>query len=242
MNLFKNIFILLIPAFLLAGATGCNLAGLPLQSDWQFHPHVLDPHNHITAWQLLKERSDSSQVDTVFKRMMDAVQYAGMDSTDYLDTGRTFIFLHNDAVLRISKNKVTTDCYFGKYTVVQRKPNGDTVFDSHHKPVMGPAASWSDYPKQQVKNYLEYLIIRGEYSFDNLTGSNTEVQTLMPPGADSLNTNSVMDMLVTNDGNSTVNLNDFLGSAGHVVVRTAGILCTNGPVHVIDRVLFYQKQ
>lgn len=241
MKTWKNaLWISLLCALAGAGVTGCELGGLDLQKSEVFHPHVLDPHTHMTAWQYLQERSDSTRIDTVFSWMKKAIVYAGMDSTAYSDTGRTFIFLHNNAVVDSSKHKVTSTCYFGKYLIVERDANGDTVFNAG-KPVMIPARSWKDYPKQQVKDYLEYLIIKGKYSFENLTDINTVVHTLLPAGVDTLNPQSIMTMLVTDDGNSEIKLNDFFGSAGSVTVRTGGILCTNGPVHVIDRVLYYQK-
>lgn len=223
------------------GLQGCNLAGLDFQKSEVFQPHVLDPHTQITAWQYLNKRSDSTQEDTILSLMKAAILYAGLDSTEYTDTGRTFIFLHNTAVYATKSGKVVNTCYFGKYLVPKRDANGDTIF-AGAQPVMVPATSWSDYSKQEVKNFLEYLIIKGSYSFTNLTAVNTTVQTLLPPGTDSLNPQSVMTMLVTDDGNSQIDLNNFFGSADNVTVRTGGILCTNGPVHVIDKVLFYQKQ
>lgn len=242
MKVIKNIF--LISSFTCLagiGISSCNLGGLQLQKSEIFHPHVLDPHQHMTAWRFLVEHTDTSLVDTGMVWMMRAIQYAGIDSTEYLDTGRTFIFLNNSAVLNISRGKVTTNCYFGKYTVVEKDSKGDTVF-KNHKPVMVPATNWSDYPKQQVKDYLEYLIIKGEYSFNNLTATNITVNTLLPPNTDTLNPQSIMTMLETNDGNSEIQLNNFYGSAGYVSVQTGGILCTNGVVHAIGNVLFYQKQ
>lgn len=241
MKSFKNIWpISLLICLAGIGVSGCNLGGLQLQKSEIFHPHVLDPHQHMTAWQFLKEHTDTSLVDTGMIWMWRAIQYAGMDSTEYLDTGRTFIFLNNSAILAIKNGKVTTSCYFGKYTVVERKANGDTVF-KNNKPVMVPATSWSDYPQRQVKNYLEYLIVKGEYSFNNLTSTNITVQTLLPPNTDPLNPQSIMTMSMTNDGNSEIQLNNFFGSASYVTVTTGGILCTNGVVHAISNVLFYQK-
>lgn len=241
MKSFKNILLISLLICLAGiGISSCNLGGLQLQKSEIFHPHVLDPHQHMNAWQFLKEHTDSTLVDTGMIWMWRAIQYAGMDSTEYLDTGRTFIFLNNSAVLATKRGKVTTSCYFGKYTVVERNANGDTVF-KNNKPVMVPATSWSDYPRQQVKNYLEYLIINGEYSFNNLTATNITVQTLLPLNADPLNLQSIMTMSMTNDGNSEIQLNDFFGSAGSVTVQTGGILCTNGVVQAIGNVLFYQK-
>lgn len=241
MRSIKNIVSICFLAGMAITATiSCNLGGLQLQKSEIFHPHVLDPNQHITAWQFLREHTDTGLVDTGMIWMWRAIQYAGMDSTEYLDTGKTFIFLDNSAVYATKSGKVTTNCYFGKYTVVEKDAKGDTVF-KNHKPVMVPATSWSDYPKQQVKNYLEYLIIKGKYSFNNLTATNVTVQTLLPPGTDTLNPQSIMTISMTDDGNSQIQLNNFFGSGGSVTVQTGGILCTNGVVHAIGNVLFYQK-
>lgn len=242
MKSIKNIVVIcLLSGIAIVTVASCNLGGLQLQKSEIFHPHVLDPHQHITAWQFLKEHTDTSLVDTGMIWMWRAIQYAGMDSTEYLDTGRTFIFLDNSAVYATKSGKVTTSCYFGKYPVVEFDANGDTVF-KNNKPVMVPATSWNDYPQQQVKNYLEYLIIKGEYSFNNLTATNVVVETLLPPNTDTLNPQSIMTMSMTDDGNSEIQLNNFYGSAGYVTVQTGGILCTNGVVHAIGNVLFYQQK
>src|SRR5690348_12221943 len=141
MKTWKNaLWISLLCALAGVAVTGCELGGLDLQKSEVFHPHVLDPHTHMTAWQYLQERSDSTRIDTVFSWMKKAIAYADMDSTAYSDTGRTFIFLHNNAVVDSSKHKVTSTCYFGKYLIVERDANGDTVFNAG-KPVMIPARS-----------------------------------------------------------------------------------------------------
>jgi len=213
--------------------TSCKkLFGLDRQSNTDHVVTTIDPHIHKTAWQYLKERANGNP-DTIFKRMYDAVIYSGIDTNEYLKPNRTFIFLHNDAVYRKSGSTVTSDCYFGKYKV-----NGQ------------PATSWDQYPKLQVKNYLLSLIVQGEYSFENVPPDPLFATTLMPLNYDTLNPQSQIAFRVINDRDSRFRINDFPGSAvptpnlaaPGIQARTAGILSDNGPIHVIDRVLFFQKQ
>lgn len=221
-----------------ASFSGCKkLFGLKLQENTEHEVSTLDPHIYKTAWQYLKDRAlGSNPDDTIFKRMYQAVVYSGIDTSEYTKTSRTFIFLHNDAVRRLSGSTVTTDCYFGKYKV---GPSPGVV-----------ATRWEDYPQSQVKNYLLSLIVVGEHSFDNVFPDPKFEKTLMPPNTDPLNPQSEIAFRVINDRDSRFRINDFPGSAvptpnltsPGIQARTAGILATNGPVHVIDRVLFFQRQ
>jgi hypothetical protein len=229
-------------AFLFAGCK--KIFGLKLQENEEHITSTIDPHLYKSAWQYLKERalgSVETPNDTIFKRMYQGIIYSGIDTNEYLQPNRTFIFLHNDAILRKSGSTTTTDCYFGKYKVGS-------------PPVA--ATKWEDYPQLQVKNYLLSLIAEGEYSFENLTPDVDSAKTLMPAGYDPLNPQSLITFNVINDRDSRLRINGFPGSAlfttavvsGVTVItyglqaRTAGLLSTNGPIHVIERVLFFQKQ
>lgn len=230
MKTIKNLTFLLSGVFMLLSICGCDLAGLKLQESHDYHPYVLDPHINKTTWQYIKDRSyNFAGKDTIFKLMRQAIEYSGIDTNLYIKTNCTFILLHNDAIYRTTTtNKVTTvttDCYFGKYLI-----NGK------------PATKWSDYPKDQVKNYLLYLIVQGAYSFNNLGPTNTVATTLMPQNTDPLNPTSIMMLRVNDDQNFTMRLNDFSNSVAYVSVRTSNILPTNGAIQVIDRVLYYQTK
>ena len=73
--------------------TGCKkIAGLSLQKDTDHETSTLDPHINKTAWQYLRERSNVSPTDTIFKRMYEAIIYSGIDTTLYTQPGNTFIF------------------------------------------------------------------------------------------------------------------------------------------------------
>ncbi|WP_207512437.1 fasciclin domain-containing protein [Longitalea luteola] len=209
-------------ALLVVCMTSCRkIAGLGLQTDTDHETSTLDPHIHKTAWQFLKERSVLKQPDTVFKRMYDAIIYSGIDTAEYTKAGRTFIFLHNDAVFRAAQ-ATATDTYWGRYKV------NNAV-----------AKSWTQYTPQQVKNWLLYLIVQDEYSYDNLGSENVELKTLLPEGADAANPRSVMYLKLSNDRDSRVRVNDFINSVRVTVGRTSGILSDNGPIHVVDRVVEY---
>ncbi len=218
---------------------GCRkIFGLENQKNVDHPTTTIDPHINKSAWQFLKDRALGPATvpnDTIFKRMYQAIIYSGFDTLEYTKAGRTFIFLHNDAILRRSGNVTQADCYFGKYKVGAAP---------------GVAATrWEDYPPQQVKNYLLSLIVLGEHSFENVGPDPKFEHLLMPAGTDPLNPESIIAFRVINDRDSRFRINDFPGSAvptpnlatPGIQARTAGILSTNGPVHVIDRVLFYQK-
>ncbi|MFL5745826.1 MAG: hypothetical protein ACJ751_14230 [Niastella sp.] len=216
------IYSTLFIGLLIVCITGCKkIAGLELQKNTDHKTSTLDPHINKTAWQYLKERSILNQPDTIFKGMYDAIIYSGIDTNEYVQPGRTFIFLHNDAVFRAAQ-ATATDCYWGRYKV------NNAV-----------AKSWSQYTPQQVKNWLLYLIVQGEYNYDNLGSENVQVKTLLPEGADAANPGSDMYLLLSNDRDSKVRVNDFINSVRVTIGRTSGILSDNGPIHVMDRVVEY---
>jgi hypothetical protein len=216
--IYSTVFI----GLLMIGMAGCKkIAGLRLQENEDHTTSTLDPHIYKTAWQYLKERSVLSATDTIFKRMYEAIVYSGIDTSLYLQTGNTFIFLHNDAVFRTATPQ-PTDNYWSRYKVGGQIPK-----------------SWSAYTPQQVKNWLLYLIVKGEYSYDNIGPEAISVKTLLPEGADAANPTSIMYFSLSNDRDSRVRVNDFLNSVRATSGRTSGILSDNGPIHVFDRMIEY---
>lgn len=210
---------LLLLMALLAGMSstfsGCSIFGLDWQKDYDRKPDTLDAHLYQNAWEYLKARSIGKQPDTVFKRMYDAIMYSGMDTAEYMQTDRTFIFLHNDAIYR----KGAVDCYFGAVKDTLGKTGGTT---------------WTTYRKQDVKNYLLYLIAKGQYSHYNLPIRNVFMNTLAPQGVYTLynNPNSLMAIQVINASNGNTQ-DDPLQLNNQIYVRTADLVATNGIVHVI---------
>jgi hypothetical protein len=110
-----------------------------------------------------------------------------------------------------------------------------------------------------------YLIGQGEYTFENLGVANTSIPSLLPPGTVAGNDSKLswvitkttpnpdptaatsyvlssaggtgfdpegkFNLKLVNNQNAPINVNDRTDD------RTAGILCTNGPVHVYDKTI-----
>ena len=194
-----NIKSLLIFFAIASGLSGCY----KLQTDYEYVKSVLDPHINKTAKDFMNSRGKAGVgADTVFKLMQLAIEYAGIDMAEYEKPGRTFIFLHNNAIRTTSGSGATlrvTGGFFFDYPIVA-KDSSNNVIKSVINPALDstrPAFQWNEYSRETVKNYLLYFIINGEYGFDNLGSTNTTVQTLLPPGTVASKTDSKLGWAVT---------------------------------------------
>jgi hypothetical protein len=252
----------LFAAVSVTALTGCY----KLQKDYDYKPSTLDPHINMTAKDFMHSRGiGGAGSDTVFKWMEMGMIYAGIDTMEYVKPNRTYLFLHNNAVRTLSSGKVNGG-FFYDYPIVVKDPAGvvikskiDVTQDS-----IRPAVSWNEYPQDMVRNYLLYLILQGEYSFENLSVNNTTIQTLMPPGQTVSATDSKLGWVVTKttpnpDAAAAANIYFLQGSGtgfdpeGKINLklvnnqnapinvndrlddRTAGYIATNGKVHVYDK-------
>jgi hypothetical protein len=165
--------------------TAVSLAGCyKRQTDYDYKKTEIDPHYDMTVKQFLLSRGTTPVVnnDTVFKWMQKAIEYAGIDLAEYEKPDRTYILLHTDAIRRLTSGKVTAGFFFDFQVVV--KDNAGNPIKSITNPLYDstrPAVAWEDYSKETVKNLLLYLMIDGQYGFDNLKITNTTVTTLLPP-------------------------------------------------------------
>jgi hypothetical protein len=164
--------------------TGCY----KLQKDYKYNAFTLDPHINITAKAFLLSRGAAGVgSDTVFKWMQLGIEYAGIDMAEYEKPNRTYIFLHNNAIRTTTGSGASLRVnggFFFDYPIIGRDSAGN-VLKSKLDPTqdsMRPAFTWNEYPQQLVKSYLLYLILQGDYSFENLSVNNTSIQTLLPPG------------------------------------------------------------
>jgi hypothetical protein len=226
---------LLLFVLVLVVSVGCKkFLGLSLQTNASYTPYLLNPNVNMTAWQYLKYRSGADttnpnwQTDTVFKLMYQAVLYSGIDTNEYTKPNRTFIFLHNLAVQTFNVTvpvTVSNACYWGYYLV-------DSL----------PATSWTQYTPAQVKAWLQYLIVNGEYNFNNLTPNAVTVTTLLPQGADTLNPTSIMVLARNDDPSSgSITINNFVGSYSSTTVRSGGYVSTNGPIQVVGNLVVFKR-
>lgn len=168
-------FILFLPL-----AAGCNMFGMELQKKYDYNPQTLDPNIQMSARQFLETRSYESTTnlsDTVFKLMRKGLEYAEIDLAMYDKPGMTFMFLHNDAIRAWdAKAKKVTGGMWVDFPVVTLVPGTETIATSR------PATKWQDYSKADVRNYFLYLMLQGNYNFNNVRLTPIDAQTMLPPG------------------------------------------------------------
>lgn len=242
-----------------------------LQKDYNYVQSEIDPHYNMTAKQFLLSRGTAGVgSDTVFKWMQLGLEYAGFDMTEFEKPNRTFIFLHNNAIkVWDNSKKVVTGGFFFDFPIVVKDANGN-VIKSKVDPTQDstrPALNWSDYPQSMVKNYFLYLIVQGEYGFDNLDVNNKTVTTLLPAGTTVSANDSRLGWVITKttpnpdptlatsyttmkgagtgfDPEGKMNLKITNNDKSPINVndrtddRTAGYYFTNGRVHVFDKTIF----
>jgi hypothetical protein len=192
-----------------------------LQTDYKYQKYELDPHYDMTAKQFLLSRgTNGAGSDTVFKWMQLGIEYAGIDMSEYEKTGRTFIFLHNNAIkVWDNTKKIVTGGFFFDYPIMVKDSAGNKI-KSKIDPTMDstrPAISWNEYPQEMVKNYFLYLTINGEFGFDNLHVENQPVTTLLPAGTVASGNDSRLGWVVTKttpNPDVTGAANIFLSSTG----------------------------
>jgi uncharacterized surface protein with fasciclin (FAS1) repeats len=186
--------------------SGCQIAGLEFQDDAPYDFHVLNPQTGMSAWEFL----NLPREDTIFELMQEGIAYAGLED-EYSKPNRTFLFLRNDAILRYNPNgTISSASYFG-YNLLD---NGQ------------PATSWQDYPVEEVRQFLQYHIIEGVYTFgQNLGPENTEVTTLSGETA---------FIRAGNERNSPVRINDYAFALRPTTASSSNIQTTNGVIHVIN--------
>jgi hypothetical protein len=227
----------------------------------------------MTAKAFMDSRGKSGVgADTIFKWMQLGLEYAGIDMAEFEKPGRTFIFLHNSAIRTTTGSGATlkvTGGFFFDYPVVVTDGSGnviksivDPTMDSLRAPIQ-----WSEYPQQFVKNYFLYLILQGEYSFENLSVTNTAVTTLLPASTVAGRKDSKLSWVVTKttpnpDATLATNITFIPNGGGtgfdpegkmnlklkndqnapitindRIDDRSGGYFATNGKIHVYDKTI-----
>jgi hypothetical protein len=254
--------------------TGCY----KLQKDYDYVKQEIDPHYDMTVKQYFLSRGvNGVGGDTIFKWMQLGLEYAGIDLAELEKPGRTFILLHNSAIRTLSPGPPTSSIPKGKtnggfffdYPIVVKDANGN-VIKSKVDPTMDstqPAMYWNEYPKQLVKDYLSYMIIQGEYGFDNIGITNQSVLTSLPPGTVASPKDSKLGWVVVKttpnpdptlatsitmvpgggnggfDPEGRMNFRMGNNDQSPIVIndrindRTAGFYFTNGRAHVFDKTI-----
>ncbi len=191
--------------------SSCELIGLELQQNYNYHASAPDPNVSMTAWEYLNQ----TRPDTLFALMLKGVRYAGLEE-EYSKPNRTYIAMTNNAIYSRSATGVElATSYF-----VMNKVNGKS------------ATRWEDYPAEQVRNFFKYHILEGVHTYPNITLDNLFCSTLLDGASVSIR------MLTIND--SRLTFNNYTGTKRAVHARTANIRPSNGVIHVVDQNLIPQ--
>jgi len=250
-----SINLLLLSCFAMI-STGCKkVLGLSLQENYNYQPRTLDPNINMTAKEFIIARADGSTgapTDTVFRWMKKGLDYCGIDMAEYEKTGRTYIFLHNDAIrIYNTTSKTVTGGLFFIFPIVNVDASGNPVID----PVTGlpkthAALDWSEYSKTTVKNYFLYLIGQGIFNFYDLNAENKTVISLLPAGTkagkesmlgywnggNGFDQDGKFYMRIQNNADiAPIVHNDKAND------RSGGYVTTNGVVHVFAQVVYPSK-
>jgi hypothetical protein len=95
------------------GMSSCEIAGLPLQTDYQYEYAQLDPNIGITTYEFIKKRSTIDMTLLFY-----AVNKAEMKE-EFEKPGRTFLLLNDDGCNRFFSNKKITFQGMSKYDLQQ---------------------------------------------------------------------------------------------------------------------------
>jgi hypothetical protein len=252
MKSLKNRYLLvLLLAIAAVGQSGCmKIFGLEPQKDYDYHPITLDNNINVTARKFLEDRAAgtgiaTSSTDTIFKYMKAGLDYAGIDLAEFEKADRTYLLLTNDGI-RVLPTKTTS----GVVTTTSNIPTAGLWFDfqivtsvnpTTGVPVTRPATKWSDYPKDDVKNYFLYLIGQGRYNFYDLNAANKPIQSLLAPGT-ALSKSSMLGYFANGRGFDqegkfylkVVNNSDTapIQHNNKTNDRSGGYVATNGIIHV----------
>ncbi|MBO9617648.1 MAG: hypothetical protein J7539_01325 [Niabella sp.] len=259
---FINSFLLL--AVIATFLPGCKkMLGLSLQQNYDYHKQTLDPNINMTAKQFLLNRADgtpAAPTDTVFRWMKKGLDYCGFDLSEYEKPGRTFIFLHNDAVRGFNTSGVMDKGLFFTFPIVVTDANGNPLINATTGlPQTRPATRWEDYSKETVKNFFLYLIGTSVYNYYDLSAVNKSVQSLLPAntvatkesllgywdpsqsafnpaGGNGFDPQGMFTLRIQNNADiAPIVFNDHTNS------RSIGYVATNGVVHVYGLALYPSK-
>ncbi|WP_157098007.1 hypothetical protein [Niabella ginsenosidivorans] len=240
---------------------GCKkLLGLSLQKNYDYHKQTIDPNINMTAKEFLLSRADGTPdapTDTVFRWMKKGLDYCGFDLSEYEKPGRTFIFLHNDAVRGFNTSGVMDKGLFFTFQILDHDDNGNPIINpATGLPQTHPATKWEDYSRETVKNFFLYLIGEGVFNYYDLNAENKTIQSILPSnskatkesmlgywdpklpgfnvaGGNGFDPEGKFTLHIQNNADiAPIVFNDRTSS------RSIGYIATNGVVHVYGAALY----
>lgn len=222
----RTLYPILISAiFSLFLISGCELAGLQLQKDYEFDASLTDPKINMNALEFMKSRPD------LFSSMIEAVNYAGL-SEEYTKPDRTFLILTNRALSDETYAPSGTNI-LGSYFACNKKPNpAYNPADPSKGPQYLTPDTWDVYPVETVKSFLLYHIVKEVVSYEQ---AKTFVTYYESQAYQNIGDTTMVSIHVFNDRYARMIINGFTGTRKvNLYPRTSGIYCSNGVIHVLD--------
>ena len=212
-NIIAKLFILLTTPVIMAS---CEVFGLQYQDSYDFDYSVGIANNKVemSTYDWIASRSD------IFSLLKEAIDYAGMEQ-EFKQMNMTYILPTNTA---FNSDNSSDRSYFQQHQITYiDETSGDTVT---YAPI-----SMTAYPKEQVREFLLYHIVKGEYTFTNLPAEPTWFATCAT--ADT----AYVNMYLLKDRNPNIVFNNFDGHyKTGIKPRTANMYSTvsKSYMHVLD--------
>ena len=208
----KKALALMVIPFLIAS---CELLGLDYQDSYDYDYNAGMPSNKIdmSAFEFIKSRTD------IFSLLEEAILYAGVEN-EFKQSGMTYLLPTNTAF----NSETSTDLsYFQTHQLTYiDEETGELV---SYAPI-----SMTAYPKEQVKEFLLYHIVKGKYTFTNLPAEPTWFETVATADTAKIN------MYLLKDRNPNIVFNNFDGHyKSSIKPRTSNLYNADGSyMHVMD--------
>ncbi|MDR2914284.1 MAG: fasciclin domain-containing protein [Tannerella sp.] len=209
---FKLIIVLVsFPVFF----TGCELFGLDFQEPYEYDYDAGMPSNKVnmSTYDFIASRSD------IFSLLHEAIIYTGLEN-EFRQPDVTYI-LPTDKALN---SETETDLsYFQMHKLSYYDDESGQI-------VLYAPISMTAYPKDVVKEFLLYHIVKGKYTHSNLPAEPTWYDTFA--AADTAKVN----MYILKDRNPNIAFNNFNGHyKSEIKPRTSNLLSDEGSyIHVLD--------
>ena len=209
---YKKALALMVIPFLIAS---CELLGLDYQDSYDYDYNAGMPSNKIdmSAFEFIKSRTD------IFSLLEEAILYAGVEN-EFKQSGMTYLLPTNTAF----NSETSTDLsYFQTHQLTYiDEETGELV---SYAPI-----SMTAYPKEQVKEFLLYHIVKGKYTFTNLPAEPTWFET------EATAVTAKINMYLLKDRNPNIVFNNFDGHyKSSIKPRTSNLYNADGSyMHVMD--------
>ena len=211
----KNVRIVLMILTIPFILGSCEIFGLDLQKPYEYDYEIGVPDNKVNmnTLEFIKSRPD------LFSLLEEAIEYVELTNT-YSESNATYILPTNKA---FNSETAADLSYFQTHKLLFiDEESGDSLF-------VAPT-SMIYYPKEQVKEFLLYHIVKGKYTWSNLPAEPTWYDTYA--AADT----AKVSMYIFKDRNPNITFNNFDGHyKTNIRPRTSNLLSNEGAyIHVVE--------